>query len=194
MVVTGVDQLRILGSLQAHGVRYVLVGELAAALHGGPLGAEGIEICLPDDQQNLARMANVLRQVSARVSADEAEDHHATFDTRYGRLDCLEDAAGFASLDATAVTVDLGDDIVARVAALEDLAGRSMDAVDPAGAVRLAALVGAAEITPEDLNRPIDAEPEARGRLGRILHKLENLDDFLTDVNNGDRALGRTRN
>jgi hypothetical protein len=186
------DPLRILASLRSHGVEYVLVGELAAAIHGGPPSADVVEICVPDDQRNLARIAFVLQHVMARVTPSASgEAHRASFDSRFGRLECLEDATGFAALEANASDVDLGDDIVAHVASLQDLAGLKERSADLPGAVRMAALVGAADIPRGERDLPEDEEPLAKGRFGRLMHRLEGVDDFLTDVNRGDRALRR---
>jgi hypothetical protein len=188
------DPLRILASLRSQGVKYVLVGDLAAAIHGGPPSTDVVEICLPDDQQNLARMAFVLQHVMAKVTPSASDDaRRAAFDTRFGRLECLEDASGFADLEANASDVDLGDDIVAHVASLQDLARLKEGSADLPGAVRMAALAGVAEISPRELDLPEDPEPLARGRFGRLMQRLEGVDEFLTDVNRGDRALRRTK-
>ena len=40
---------------------------------------------------------------------------------------------------------------------------------------------------------PVDADPEPNGRIDRILGKLANVDAFLTEVNRGERPLGRRR-
>jgi hypothetical protein len=188
-----VDQMRILGSLGSHGVEYVLVGELATAFHGGPSTPAGIEICLPGDQQNLARMALVLQYVLAKESpVSPGGDHHAVFETRYGLLDCLEDDASFATFLANATDVDLGDDIVARVASLADLTRLKERSDDVSGAVRLAALAASAEIASDDEDP--DEEPRPEGRFARIVQRLADVDDFLTDVNEGKRALRRAKN
>ncbi|MEA2556203.1 MAG: hypothetical protein QOI60_1534 [Actinomycetota bacterium] len=186
------DPLRILASLRSHGVEYVLVGELAAAIHGGPPSTDVVEICVPDDQRNLARIAFVLQHVMAKVMPSASgEAHRASFNTRFGRLDCLEDAPGFAALETNASDVDLGDDIVARVASLQDLARLKEGSADLPGAVRMTALAAAKDIPRRELDLPEDHEPPAEGRFARLMQRLEGVDEFLTDVNRGDRALRR---
>ena len=49
MVDAGFDPLRILAGLRSHGVSYVLVGGLGAAVHGGPSTQTTSTSCLPDD-------------------------------------------------------------------------------------------------------------------------------------------------
>jgi hypothetical protein len=189
-----VDALRILAGLRSHGVRYVLVGELAAAIHGAPLGTDDVDICVPDDQENLARLSLALQQLGAQLGAAAAEDEHrAVLDTPFGRLTCLEDATEFALLDANATEVTLSHGVVTRVASLEDLARLKQGSADLEGAVRLAALVDTAEGSAGHLDLPVDADPEPNGRIDRILGKLAGVDEFLTDVNKGKRPLWRKR-
>ncbi len=189
-----VDALRILAGLRSHGVRYVLVGELAAAIHGAPLDTDDVDICVPDDQQNLPRLSLALQQLGAQLGAAAAEDEHrAVFDTPFGRLSCLEDATEFASLDANATEVTLSHGVAARVAALEDLARMKQGSTDLQGAVRLAAFVETAEGSARQLDLPVDPDPEPNGRIDRILRKLEDVDTYLTQVNNGERPLRRKR-
>jgi len=189
-----VDALRILAGLRSHGVRYVLVGELAAAIHGAPLDTNDVDICVPDDQQNLSRLSLALQQLGAQLGAAAAEDEHrAVFDTPFGRLSCLESAAEFASLDANATEVTLSHGVATRVASLEDLARQKQGSTDLQGAVRLAAFVDTAEGSAGRLDLPVDADPEPNGRIDRILEKLAGIDEFITDVNKGKRPLWRKR-
>jgi len=189
-----VEALRILAGLRSHGVRYVLVGELAAAIHGAPLNTGDVDICVPDDQQNLSRLSLALQQLVAQLGAADAEDEHrAVFDTPFGRLSCLEDATEFESLDGNATEVTLSHGVVARVASLEDLARLKQGSTDLQGAVRLAAFVETADGSAGHLDLPVDADPEPNGRIDRILRKLERVDTYLTEVNNGERPVRRKK-
>jgi hypothetical protein len=189
-----IDALRILAGLRAHGVRYVLVGGLAASIHGAPLDTGDVDICVPDDEQNLARLSLALQQLVAQPSAATAEEEHrAVFDTPFGRLGCLEDATEFASLDGNATEVTLSHGVVARVASLEDLARLKQGSTDLQGAVRLAAFVETTEGSTGHLDLPVDADPEPNGRIDRILRKLEHVDTYLTQVNNGERPIRRKK-
>ena len=220
MLVQGFEPLRILAGLRSHGVSFVLVGGLGAAVRGGPVETDDVDIALPDDPQNLPRLALSLQQLGAQLDAPaSATDDRVSYDTSYGRLDCLELPSEFASLDANAAEMDVGNGVTARVASLEDLARLKRTSPDLEGAVRLHALVGAAsptyvapvsqpahkdptaqlreELAPqwtrEELTSPVDADPEPNGRIDRILAKLANVDVFLNEVNRGERPIHRKK-
>ena len=220
MLVQGFEPLRILAGLRSHGVSFVLVGGLGAAVRGGPVETDDVDIVLPDDPQNLPRLALSLQQLGAQLDAPtSATDDRVSYDTSYGRLDCLELPSEFASLNANAAELDVGNGVTARVASLEDLARLKRTSPDLEGAVRLHALVGATtptyvapvsqpahkdptaqlreELAPqwtrEELTSPVDADPEPNGRIDRILAKLANVDVFLNEVNRGERPLRRKK-
>jgi hypothetical protein len=194
MLVQGFEPLRILAGLRSHGVSYVLVGGLGAAVRGGPVETDDVDIVLPDDPQNLPRLALSLQQLGAQLDAPaSATEDRVSYDTSYGRLDCLELPSEFASLDANATELSVGNGVTARVASLEDLARLKRTSPDLEGAVRLQALVGAPQLTREELTSPVDADPEPNGRIDRILGKLADVDAFLTEVNRGERSLGRKK-
>jgi hypothetical protein len=143
------EPVSILHALLDRGVRFVLIGGLAGAIRGSPVITGDVDICHARDRGNLARLAEALGSLRARlrgappeapfrldVAALEAGDHF-TFATDLGALDCLGTPAGtdgFADLDASATDEAL-DGIVVRVAALEDLirmkraAGRRQDLI-----------------------------------------------------------------
>ena len=190
MLVAGFEPLRILAGLRSHGVSYVLVGGLGAAVRGGPVETDDVDIVLPDDPQNLPRLALSLQQLGAQLDAPaSATEDRVSYDTSYGRLDCMELPTEFAALNANASELEVGNGVTARVASLEDLARLKRTSPDLEGAVRLHALVGAPQVTREELLLPVDADPEPNGRIDRILGKLANVDAFLTEVNRGERAL-----
>lgn len=54
-------------ALSRHAVSYVLIGALAARLHGFPRVTAGIDITPEPDDGNLARLAAALRERNARV-------------------------------------------------------------------------------------------------------------------------------
>jgi hypothetical protein len=199
MLVQGFEPLRILAGLRSHGVSYVLVGGLGAAVRGGPLETDDVDIVLPNDPQNLPRLALSLQQLGAQLDAPtSASDDRVSYDTSYGRLDCLELPSEFASLDANAAEMDVGNGVTARVASLEDLARLKRTSPDLEGAVRLHALAASVpttfddpspRLTREELIAPVDADPEPNGRIDRLLEKLANVDVFLNEVNRGERAL-----
>jgi hypothetical protein len=117
---------------------------LAAAIHGSPLVTVDADICPARDQGNLERLAGALRELDARLRAEDplglvnggpaaipfdcTADRLATgvvFEliTRAGELDLVfepQGTQGFADLDSRASSVTLAG-IAVRVASLEDV-------------------------------------------------------------------------
>jgi hypothetical protein len=54
-------------SLLAHSVRFVITGQLAAGLRGGPVAAPVPEICPDDGRASLEALCRALEELSARV-------------------------------------------------------------------------------------------------------------------------------
>jgi hypothetical protein len=143
------DPLAALRTLLDHEVRFVLIGGFAGALRGSPVITGDVDICYARDDANLARLAEALRSLDARLrgappdvpflldaSTLRAGDHF-TFSTSVGPLGILgtpAGTAGFADLDARA-TDEVVDGMSVRVAAIEDLirmkraAGRPEDLI-----------------------------------------------------------------
>jgi hypothetical protein len=145
------DPVHILRRLQAHRVRFVLVGGLAAKAHGSPTLTVDIDICYARDRENLERLAAVLGELGARLRGAPRDlpfhpDRRTlergdtfTFTTDHGDLDILgtpSGTAGFDDLEANAEAAVLDDDLVVHVASLDDLirmkraAGRPKERVE----------------------------------------------------------------
>lgn len=139
----------IFEALSRHQVRYVLIGGLAATLHGSPLVTQDVDICPASDDDNLPRLSAALRDLDARVWSDrEPEGVPSPADpsalaqgrlwnlvTRFGRLDLSflpSGTQGFPDLAREAVTFRL-DDLEIPTASLLDVirskeaAGRERD-------------------------------------------------------------------
>jgi hypothetical protein len=89
----------ILAALERHSVRYVVIGGLAATLHGSPVVTTDADICPARDRDNLDRLANALNELRAIVPSG---------------------TGGFEDLRRQAVRISLAGHPVA-VASLEDV-------------------------------------------------------------------------
>jgi hypothetical protein len=147
--------IRLLGR---HGVRWVLVGGLAAITHGAPLVTQDVDVCYARDDENLERLAAALVDVHAelrgpdpglpfRIDARTLRAGDAfTLTTDVGWLDCLGTPSGTSGFEDLARTADVFDLFGRRVlvASVDDLirmkraAGRPKDllAVEELGALR----------------------------------------------------------
>ena len=67
MALTAFDPDAILSVLEKEGVRYVVIGGLAAVLHGSPLLTQDIDICPARDPENLKRLASALSSIGAKT-------------------------------------------------------------------------------------------------------------------------------
>lgn len=66
------DLRRLFAVLHAYRVAYVLIGGLAAVVHGSPFPTEDADITPDDDRQNLDRLAAALRELNARIRTEGA--------------------------------------------------------------------------------------------------------------------------
>jgi hypothetical protein len=124
--------------LNAHGVRYVVIGNLGATLYGSPLATYDADICPSRDRVNLDALAAALREMGARVRAPGAPGGLAfacdaeflgrmkmvNLVTAHGDLDLSFEPSGtegYDDLSRTQSTVALRDGLHVPVAALEDI-------------------------------------------------------------------------
>jgi hypothetical protein len=145
------DPEAILRVLHRHGVEYVVIGGLAAALRGSPQVTTDIDITPSPALKNLARLSLALRELDARVRVAGVPDgvpfnHDANslarmqisnLSTVHGDLDISmvpSGTFGFEDLSRDATTIVLRG-LEVRVASLVDVirskeaAGRPMDAL-----------------------------------------------------------------
>jgi len=146
------DPLGALSRLLAHEVDFVLIGGLAARLHGSPTVTDDLDICHSKERPNLERLAACLSEMNARLRLPDPDERvdvkldwrllHAadnfTFVTDFGPLDCLALPAGIESYEelvSRAMLMEL-DGVRIRVASLDDLmamkeaAGRRKDLIE----------------------------------------------------------------
>jgi hypothetical protein len=141
---------KILEALERHGVRYVVIGGLAAEIRGSPYITRDVDVTPARDRDNFARLAAALRELQAKLRVpglDEGVDvplDERSFDlgttwtyvTRYGYLDVAllpDGTRGYDDLRRGATTEKLTDTLEVPVAALADVirskeaAGREKD-------------------------------------------------------------------
>lgn len=147
MVALEADQ--IFACLDRHQVRYVLIGGLAAILHGSPQLTFDADICPAPDKDNRERLAAALREMDARIRSAEVPGglkfacdaaflssiQLVNLVTRHGELDISFEPSGtggYADLARNAASVAVSA-VMVPVAALEDVirskeaAGRPKD-------------------------------------------------------------------
>ena len=78
------DPERIFKALARHQVRFVLIGALAARLHGFPRVTADADITPARDDQNLKRLAAALKDLDARVFTDSVPEGLAFDSTARG--------------------------------------------------------------------------------------------------------------
>jgi hypothetical protein len=143
------DPEAILRILQEHAVDYVLIGGLAASLHGSPYVTTDLDVTPSRDARNLTRLSNALLALDARIRAEDAPEglpfdisprtlaHSTTLNltTRHGDLDLMFEPAGtggYPDLRRDALQIEIrGTRVI--VASLADVirskeaAGRTKD-------------------------------------------------------------------
>jgi hypothetical protein len=145
------DAQRILEELARHQVDFVLVGGMATQAHGNTRMTNDVDVIPHPDPQNLARLAEALRALDARVLNPGHEDleidaamlPRATIwqlATPHGDIDVLHEAPGAAPYDQLrerALVIAL-DELRIPVAGRDDLIrmklarGRPVDRADVA--------------------------------------------------------------
>jgi hypothetical protein len=130
------DPDAVLRALASHRVRFVLIGGLAASLHGSPVITFDLDVCYARDDENLERLAAALRELGAQLrGVDEPVPFQLnakslrngdtfTFLTSAGAVDLLgtpSGTLGFSDLDAGAIEMVVAGGVVIRVASLDDL-------------------------------------------------------------------------
>jgi hypothetical protein len=147
--------IRLLGR---HGVRYVLVGGLAAITHGAPLVTQDVDVCYARDDENLDSLAAALADVHAQLRDADPDlpfrpddktlraGDAFTLTTDVGWIDLLGTPAGTSGYDDLARSADAYTLFGYRVlvASIDDLirmkraAGRRKDllAVEELAALR----------------------------------------------------------
>lgn len=125
----------LLSHLTAHGVDFVVVGGIAAVLHGAERNTFDLDVCPAADQGNLDALARALTELSPLIRGVEEDvpfvpDGRSlrslqilTLATSLGPLDVITSLEGwppYASLRRRALRVDIGPTTI-LVASIDDL-------------------------------------------------------------------------
>ncbi len=147
------DPARMIEALHEAGVRFVLIGAMAAALHGDAGTTVDLDVAPAREPDNLARLAAALYTLGARIRAADApeglafdcsaeflanlpEDSILNLTTRSGDLDLAfrpSGTQGYADLMRSAIEIEAADGVPVFVASLADVirskeaAGREKD-------------------------------------------------------------------
>ena len=135
------DPERMLSALVEAEVRFILIGGMAAVLHGDVGVTVDIDVVPERTDENLERLANALRGLGSRIRT-EGEPEGLPFDcspeffrnlppdsivnmtTEAGDLDvtfCPSGTSGFADLKRDAIGIEAADRLYILVASLEDV-------------------------------------------------------------------------
>ena len=68
------DPERVLATLERHGVNFVVIGGMAATLHGSPHATFDLDVTPQRTGDNLNRLANALRELHARIRTEGVDD------------------------------------------------------------------------------------------------------------------------
>ena len=153
MTSPGFDPETMLTVLAERGVRFILIGGMAAVLHGDVGVTVDIDVVPDPSNENLARLAGALRSLGARIRA-EGDPEGLSFDcspeffanlaptamvnmtTEAGDLDVTfqpSGTRGFSDLERSAVELEVAERLHILVASLADVirskeaAGREKD-------------------------------------------------------------------
>ena len=167
------EPVRMLAELNALGVRFVLVGDLASEDTGSVLTADHLEICVADDDEDIDRLRAMLVALEAKQIEPSDDPHRAMFRTPLGRLECLEMAADaeFAELERRAGHVDFGHGVIVRAAPRLHLGADSPTSVP---------VVEIHEPHRESEHAPDERTPVSRRIWQKLEPKLERIDDLLS--------------
>jgi len=136
------DPDRILNTLNRHRVDYVLVGGVAARVHGAGRTTADIDCVPATDEENLQRLADALTDLGARLRVGGMSDEEAR------QLPLRLDAATLAAFGSSTWTTDAGPlDLLVELRdptggrhPYADLASRAVDVVVGKVTIRVASL------------------------------------------------------
>lgn len=162
------EPTRLLEVLERHGVRFVVIGAVAAIAQGYPLPTEDLDVTPERERGNLERLAAALRDLNARLRLPNGQAQDFPIEARFlgsvdswtlttdaGDLDLLFAPAGtrgYDDLRADASEADLGARVV--IASLRDVIRMKEAAGRPKDVAQLPALRQTREVIREREQRP----------------------------------------
>jgi hypothetical protein len=199
------DPAGIVAALERHQVHYVIIGGVAAQLHGSPAPTRGLDVTPGRSAPNLARLAAALASVEARewvpgfgyplqLPMDRrrlAGDRVLLTQTRYGRVDVVPSPhgvpSGYDELEPRAHRVQAyGAEL--SVACLDDLvrshgaASRAKDKLSLARLIDLRLSSQDRSLPPHLLRAAYSLEPPAAPTLHDALAASERLAVVFDDI------------
>jgi hypothetical protein len=126
----------VLATLNKHDVRYVLIGGLAANLWGLDNITQDVDVCYARERENIALLVKALKSMDAHLRGfpkglPEIIDVRTfqlgdtmTFDTKFGKFDCLgtpSGTQGYKDLAEHATLMDVGKGTMVLVADIDDI-------------------------------------------------------------------------
>ncbi len=93
------DPDRLLATLGRHGVEFVVIGGLAATIHGSTMATFDVDVTPRQSRANLTRLSNALTEMHARVRDDQGGPG----------LEFRHDAASLTDAEMWNLTTDAGD-------------------------------------------------------------------------------------
>lgn len=163
------DPIAALRALTDAGVEFVLIGGVAARIHGSPTLTRDVDVCHARTADNLERLSAALRELHARLRGIDGDvpflldartlgaGGNFTFATDAGDVDVLAAPAGvdgYEELARSAQRIDLGDFTV-LVCTLDDLIRMKRAAARPKDLIEVEVLTA--------LRDEIEGEPPAGG-------------------------------
>jgi hypothetical protein len=132
------NPLGALRTLMAYKVDFVMIGGLAARLHGSPTVTNDLDICHDQSAANLKQVARALAEMGASLRLPDptervavpiddrllAATQNLTLSTEFGSLDLLARPAGtdgYEDVIRSAVTLKLERGLSVAVASVDDL-------------------------------------------------------------------------
>jgi hypothetical protein len=142
------EYFEVLRTMNEYGVRYVLIGGLAANLWGLDNITQDVDVCYARERANVASLVTALKSMDAHLRGfpkglPEIIDERTfqlgdtmTFDTKFGKFDCLGTPGGtrgYADLAEHAQPMDIGRGVMVLISSIDDIirmkraAGRMKD-------------------------------------------------------------------